>query len=83
MKRSGKIWLRTFPQMTKTKKPAEVRMGSGKGNPDSHVAVVKKGTIIFEVSIGSEEIAREALRLGNHKLSSKCKFVKRKGELNG
>lgn len=82
MRRDGKVWVRIFPQMAKTKKPAEVRMGSGKGNPESWVAVVKKGTVMFEIAGVSEEIAREALRLAMHKLPIKCKFVKR-GELNG
>lgn len=81
MKRDGKVWLRIFPQMARTKKPAEVRMGSGKGNPEEWVAVVKQGTVMFEVGGVSEEIAREALRLAMHKLPIKCKFVKR-GELN-
>lgn len=82
MKRDGKVWVRIFPQLSRTKKPAEVRMGSGKGNPESWVAVVKKGTVMFEIAGVSEEIAREALRLAMHKLPIKCKFVKR-GELNG
>lgn len=81
MKRDGKVWVRIFPQMALTKKPAEVRMGSGKGNPESWVAVVKTGTVMFEIAGVSEEIAREALRLAMHKLPVKCKFVKR-GELN-
>lgn len=81
MKRDGKVWLRIFPQMARTKKPAEVRMGSGKGNPEEWVAVVKQGTVMFEVGGVSEEIAREALRLAMHKLPIKCKFVKR-GEIN-
>ncbi|MCL8211383.1 50S ribosomal protein L16 [Mesoplasma sp. JKS002658] len=81
MKRDGKVWLRIFPQMARTKKPAEVRMGSGKGNPEEWVAVVKQGTVMFEVGGVSEEVAREALRLAMHKLPIKCKFVKR-GEIN-
>jgi len=81
MKRDGKVWVRIFPQMALTKKPAEVRMGSGKGNPEEWVAVVKQGTVMFEIAGVSEEVAREALRLAMHKLPIKCKFVKR-GELN-
>jgi len=81
MKRDGKVWVRIFPQMALTKKPAEVRMGSGKGNPEEWVAVVKNGTVMFEIAGVSEQIAREALRLAMHKLPIKCKFVKR-GELN-
>lgn len=81
MKRDGKVWLRIFPQMAMTKKPAEVRMGSGKGNPEEWVAVVKKGTVMFEVAGVSEATAREALRLAMHKLPIKCKFVKR-GEIH-
>ncbi|PPE06069.1 50S ribosomal protein L16 [Williamsoniiplasma lucivorax] len=82
MKRDGKVWVRIFPHMSLTRKPAEVRMGSGKGNPEIWAAVVKKGTVMFEIAGVSEEIAREALRLAMHKLPIKCKFVKR-GELNG
>jgi len=77
MKRDGKVWVRIFTQMALTKKPAEVRMGSGKGNPEEWVAVVKNGTVMFEIAGVSEQIAREALRLAMHKLPIKCKFVKR------
>ncbi|AUF83311.1 50S ribosomal protein L16 [Mesoplasma syrphidae] len=77
MKRDGKIWMRIFPHMSMTKKPAEVRMGSGKGNPEKWVAVVKTGTVMFEIAGVSEETAREALRLAMHKLPIRCKFVKR------
>ncbi|AQU77679.1 50S ribosomal protein L16 [Mycoplasma capricolum] len=77
MKHDGKIWMRIFPHMAMTKKPAEVRMGSGKGNPEKWVAVVKKGTIMFEVAQVNEQVAREALRLAMHKLPIRCKFVKR------
>lgn len=80
MKRGGKVWIRIFPHMAKTKKPLEVRMGSGKGSPDSWVAVVRKQVILFEVGDVSEEVAREALRLASHKLGIKCKFVKRGAE---
>lgn len=77
MKRQGKVWIRIFPHMAKTAKPLEVRMGSGKGAPDGFVAVVKQGTVMFEVAGVTEEIAREALRLAQHKLPVTTKFVKR------
>ncbi len=77
MKRGGKVWIKIFPQMAKTAKPLEVRMGSGKGAPEGWVAVVKKGRIMFEIAGVSEEVAREALRLASHKLPVKCKIVKR------
>ena len=77
MKRQGKVWIRIFPHIAKTAKPLEVRMGSGKGAPDGYVAVVKQGTVMFEVAGVSEEIAREALRLGQHKLPVTTKFVRR------
>jgi len=77
MKRLGKVWINIFPHLAKTKKPLEVRMGSGKGAPDHWVAVVKKGKIMFEINGVSDEIAREALRLASHKLPIKCKIVKR------
>ncbi len=77
MKRQGKVWIRIFPHMAKTAKPLEVRMGSGKGSPDGFVAVVKQGTVMFEVAGVSEEIAREALRLAQHKLPVTTKFVRR------
>lgn len=77
--RSGKVWIRIFPHLAKTKKPAEVRMGSGKGNPEYYVAVVKKGRILFEIGGVPEESAREALRLSGYKLPIKTKIVK-KGE---
>ncbi|AOX43555.1 50S ribosomal protein L16 [Spiroplasma sp. NBRC 100390] len=79
MKRWGKVWIRIFPHMAKTKKPLEVRMGSGKGSPEEWVAVVKTGTVMFEVAGVSEETAREALRLAMHKLPVRCKIIK-KGE---
>ena len=78
-KRGGQIWIRIFPQLAKTKKPAEVRMGSGKGSPEDWVAVVRKGCIMFEVAGISEADAREALHLASYKLPIKCKVVK-KGE---
>ena len=77
-KRQGQVWIRIFPHLAKTKKPAEVRMGSGKGSPESWVAVVKTGTILFEMDGINEELAREALRLASHKLPIKCKIVTRK-----
>ena len=77
MKRSGRVWIKIFPHQAKTAKPLEVRMGSGKGAPDTWVAVVKEGKIMFEVAGVPEEIAREALRLAAHKLPVKTKFVKR------
>lgn len=80
MKRGGKVWIRIFPHMARTKKPLEVRMGSGKGAPEGWVAVVKPGRVMFEVGGVSEEVAREALRLAAHKLPVKTRFV-RKGEV--
>ena len=77
MKRGGTVWINIFPHKPVTQKPAEVRMGSGKGNVEYYVAVVKPGKIIFEVSGVSEEIAKEAMRKAGHKLPIKTKFVKR------
>ena len=77
MKRGGKVWINIFPHMPKTAKPLEVRMGSGKGNPEYFVAVVKPGRVMFEISGVPEETAREALRLAMHKLPIKCKIVSR------
>ena len=77
-KRQGKIWIRIFPHLSMSKKPLEVRMGAGKGAPDHWVAVVKNGTILFEMSEIPEEQAREALRLASQKLPIKCKIVTRK-----
>lgn len=77
MKRGGKVWIKIFPHKPYTKKPLEVRMGSGKGSPEGWVAVVKPGKVMFEVAGVSEEVAREALRLASHKLPVKCKIVKR------
>ncbi|CAM3935152.1 50S ribosomal protein L16 [Mesobacillus zeae] len=82
MKRGGKVWIKIFPHKPYTKKPLEVRMGSGKGSPEGWVAVVKPGKIMFELAGVSEEVAREALRLAAHKLPVKCKFVKRE-EIGG
>lgn len=77
MKREGKVWIRIFPDKPVTKKPAEVRMGKGKGSPEYWVAVIKPGTIIFEVDGVSEEVAREAMRLAAQKLPVTTKFVVR------
>lgn len=76
IKRGGKVWIDIFPHKSVTKKPAETRMGSGKGAPDHWVAVVKPGKIMFELAGVSDEIAQEAMRLASHKLSIKTKFVK-------
>ena len=81
IKRGGKVWIDIFPHKPVTKKPAETRMGSGKGSPEYWVAVVKPGRVMFEMSGVAEEIAREALRLASHKLPVKCKIVK-KADLN-
>ena len=77
IKRGGKVWIKIFPDKPVTEKPAETRMGSGKGSPEYWVAVVKPGRVLFELADVNEEIAREALRLASHKLPVKCKFVKR------
>ena len=77
IKRGGKIWIRIFPHTPRTRKPQDVKMGSGKGNPEFFVAKVKPGTILFEMKGVSEEVAREAMRLAAHKLPVKTKFVKR------
>ena len=77
VKRRGKLWIRVFPDKPVTKKPAETRMGKGKGAVDHWVAVVKPGRIMFELSGVSEEMAREAMRLASHKLPIKCQFVVR------
>ncbi len=79
MSRSGKMWIRLFPDKPITKKPAETRMGKGKGIPEGWVAVVKPGRVMFELSGVPEEMAREALRLASHKLPIKTKFVERVG----
>jgi large subunit ribosomal protein L16 len=77
MKRGGKVWIRVFPDHPFTKKPAETRMGKGKGAPEGWVAIVKPGKVMFEVSGVSEATAREAMRLASHKLPIKCRFVER------
>ena len=78
MKRGGKVWIRVFPDKPITAKPAETRMGSGKGAVDHWVAVVKPGRVIFEVGGVSEEIAKEAIRLASHKLPIKTRFITRR-----
>src|ERR1700759_3125530 len=77
IKRGGKIWIRIFPHISVTRKPQDVKMGSGKGEPEFYVAKVKPGTILFEMQGVSEEIAREAMRLAAHKLPVKTKFLMR------
>lgn len=77
IKRGGKVWIKIFPDKPITQKPAETRMGSGKGSPEYWVAVVKPGRVMFEIAGVPEEIAREALRLAIHKLPIKCKIVSR------
>lgn len=77
IRRGGQIWIRIFPDKSVTKKPAETRMGSGKGAPESWVAVVKPGRILFEMSGVGEDLAREAMRLAQHKLPIKTRFIKK------
>ena len=77
IKRGGQAWIKIFPDKPVTEKPAETRMGSGKGSPEYWVAVVKPGRVMFEIGGVSEELAREAMRLAMHKLPIKCKFVKK------
>ena len=77
IKRGGKVWIKIFPDKPITEKPAETRMGSGKGSPEYWVAVVKPGRVMFEMDGVSEEVAREAMRLASHKLPIKTKFVKK------
>ncbi|MFA9399762.1 MAG: 50S ribosomal protein L16 [Acidobacteriota bacterium] len=79
IKRGGKVWINIFPDKPITKKPAETRMGSGKGNPEAWVAVVKPGRVMFEISGVPEELAREAMRVAGHKLPIRTKFVQREG----
>ena len=79
IRRGGKVWINVFPDKPYTKKPAETRMGSGKGNPEGWVAVIKPGRVMFELADVSEELAREAIRLAGHKLPVKTKFVRREG----
>ena len=82
IKRGGQVWIKIFPDKPVTKKPAETRMGSGKGSPEFWVAVVKPGRVLFEMKGISEEVAREALRLGSMKLPCKTKFIKREEVAN-
>ncbi|MGE5674195.1 MAG: 50S ribosomal protein L16 [Mycobacterium leprae] len=79
IKRGGQVWIKIFPHKSITRKPAETRMGSGKGAPEYWVAVVKPGRVMFELAGVDEATAKEALRLASHKLPVKCKFVKREG----
>ena len=80
VKRGGKIWIRIFPHTPVTRKPQDVKMGSGKGNPEFFVAKVKPGTVLFEMAGVTEEQAREAMRLAAHKLPVRAKFIVREGE---
>ena len=75
IKRGGKIWIRIFPHTPRTRKPQDVKMGSGKGNPEFFVAKVKSGTVLFEMKGVEESVAREAMRLAGHKLPVKTKFI--------
>ena len=75
IRRGGQVWIKIFPDKPVTEKPAETRMGSGKGSPEYWVAVVKPGRVMFEIAGVSEELAREAMRLASYKLPIKCKFV--------
>jgi len=79
-KRGGQVWIKIFPDKPITEKPAETRMGSGKGSPEYWVAVVKPGRIMFEMDGVTEEVAREAMRLASHKLPIKCKFIMKANE---
>lgn len=83
IKRGGKMWIKIFPHKPVTAKPAETRMGSGKGSPEYWVAVVKPGRVLFELTGVPEEVAREAFRLAMHKLPIKCKFVKKEESQSG
>ena len=80
IKRGGKIWIRVFPDKSYTKKPAETRMGSGKGAPEGWVAVVKPGRVLFEMKGVNEELAKEAMRLAQHKLPIQTRFITRKDQ---
>ena len=80
IRRGGKVWIKIFPDKPITEKPAETRMGSGKGSPEYWVAVVKPGRVMFEMDGVSPEVAREAMRLASHKLPIKCKFVTKETE---
>jgi len=80
IKRGGQVWIKIFPDKPITEKPAETRMGSGKGSPEYWVAVVKPGRVLFEIGGVTEELAREAMRLAMHKLPVKCKFTRKEPE---
>ncbi len=80
IKRGGQVWIKIFPDKPVTEKPAETRMGSGKGSPEYWVAVVKPGRVLFEIAGVDEEVAREAMRLAMHKLPVKCKFITKEAE---
>ena len=83
IKRGGQVWIKIFPDKPITEKPAETRMGSGKGSPEYWAAVVKPGRVMFEIAGVPEDTAREAMRLAMHKLPIKCKFVKKEEETGG
>ena len=83
VKRGGRVWINIFPDKPYTKKPAETRMGSGKGNPEGWVAVVKPGRVMFELTGVPEDVAKEAMRLAGHKLPMKCKFLTRESQGQG
>ena len=83
IKRGGQVWIKIFPDKPVSQKPAETRMGSGKGSPEYWVAVVKPGRVLFEIAGVPEDIAREALRLASHKLPIKTKFITRNNEIGG
>ncbi len=83
LKRGGKVWIRIFPDKPLTKKPAETRMGKGKGSPEAWVAVIKPGRILFEMEGVEGDLAREAFRLASHKLSIPTLFVERRGMVHG
>ncbi|MBC8585945.1 50S ribosomal protein L16 [Youxingia wuxianensis] len=83
IKRGGQVWIKIFPDKPITQKPAETRMGSGKGSPEYWVAVVKPGRVMFEIGGVTEDLAREAMRLAMHKLPIKCKFVSKETEEKG
>ena len=83
IKRGGKVWIKIFPDEPVTEKPAETRMGSGKGSPEYWVAVVKPGRVLFEIAGVDESVAREALRLAMHKLPLKCKVIRKEMEEGG
>ena len=83
IKRGGQVWIKIFPDKSVSKKPAETRMGSGKGSPEYWVAVVKPGRVLFEIAGVSEELAREAMRLASHKLPIATKFITREKTIGG